>query len=547
MNLFTTFIISLFLTIALVPIFRRLALRMNIVDQPGDRKIHTMPMPKAGGISLAIGAWVPVMLWVPANDFVYSVLAGAALIVCFGLKDDIRPMGPFQKLIPQAAAGLIVILWGNVRILWLGDLVPGSPLLPALLSIPLTLVVILGITNAVNLADGLDGLAGGVSILSFIMIAFLAHQSQHPAIAIMAVAVVGGIAGFLRYNTHPAVLFMGDAGSQLLGFLSIVFAIALTQCNTPYSRVLSLPLIGLPILDTLMVMTQRIRQGQSPFSADKTHFHHRLIKLGFHHTESVLIIYLLQSLYVAFALVFRFHSDWVLVFGFLFLSGAIVWTIHSAEAAGWMVRRGQTNPLEFLSRARVWIRLSFGCLKYGFPMVLLWQAVLPAQIPGLLSLAASATAVLTLILALGACWYPALRRILEYLLRLTIYLIFPLVLYLGEAAPSAWVSPWLIFLNNLTFLVLVISIVLTMNLTRRTKGFWFTPMDILVCIVVLVLPNLPSMPFQEVFARISLAKALVLFFSFDLITREVRGDIRSLTLSIFFVLLALALRGTLLP
>jgi UDP-GlcNAc:undecaprenyl-phosphate GlcNAc-1-phosphate transferase len=518
---------------------------MNIVDPPGSRKVHTMPMPKTGGISLAIGALVPVLLWVPATDFVHSVLAGAGLIVCFGLKDDIRPMGPFQKLIPQVAAGLIVILWGNVRILWLGDLVPGTPLLPGLLSIPLTLLVILGITNAVNLADGLDGLAGGISILSFIMIAFLAHQSQHHAIALMAVAVVGGIAGFLRYNTHPAMLFMGDAGSQLLGFLSIVFAIALTQCNTPYSRILSLPLIGLPILDTLMVMTRRIRNGQSPFSADKTHFHHRLIKLGFHHTESVLIIYLLQSLYVGFALVFRFHSDWVLVSGFCFLSGAIVWAICSAEASGWLVHRGQTSPLAFLFRAAVWIRLSFGGLKYGFPLVLLWQTALPAKIPGFLCLAASGTAILTLTLAIGACCYPALNTILEYILRLTIYLIFPLVLYLGESVPGAWVSPWLVTLNNLAFLALVISIVMTMNLTRRTKGFWFTPMDILVCIVVLVLPNLPSMPFQEVFAKFSLAKALVLFFSFDLITREVRGKILPLTFSVLFVLLALVLRGTL--
>ncbi|MCP3875141.1 MAG: undecaprenyl/decaprenyl-phosphate alpha-N-acetylglucosaminyl 1-phosphate transferase, partial [Desulfobacteraceae bacterium] len=264
MNLFTVFILSLFLTIALVPVFKRLAFRMHIVDIPNERKVHVTPMPKTGGISIAIGAFVPILIWLPKDHFVSSVLMGAIVIVVFGLIDDIRPLRARQKIVPQILAALIVIFFGGVKITCLGVLAPADCILPWYFSVPLTLLVILGVTNAINLADGLDGLAGGISMLSFILIVFLAYKCGNMAIAIMGIAVVGGIAGFLRYNTHPAVLFMGDAGSQLLGFLSIVFAIVLTQTNTPYSKILALPIIGFPILDTLTVMVERMIKKRSP-------------------------------------------------------------------------------------------------------------------------------------------------------------------------------------------------------------------------------------------------------------------------------------------
>ena len=540
MDLFTPFIISLFLTIALVPLSTRFAPILGLLDRPGGRRVHTTPMPKTGGLAMALGALLPVMLWVPGSPFVRSVLAGAGIIVCFGLKDDIRAMGPLQKLIPQIAAALIVILWGHVRITGLGDLLPGPDPMPGMVSIPLTLVVILGITNAVNLADGLDGLAGGISVLSFIMIAFLAHQSENRAVALMALSMVGGIFGFLRYNTHPASLFMGDAGSQLLGFLAIVFAIALTQCNTPYSRVLSLPLIGFPVLDTLMVMVRRMRTGVSPFKPDKRHFHHRLLGLGFRHGESVLVIYIIQALYVAFALIFRFHSDWIHVSAWLALSSGIAWAVYTAEIRGW--RRPGEIP-DGRGQTRLWIKPAFMGLTYGFPLVFLAQIAIPAAIPPALALSSLIMALLCTGLFTVSFFSPAAGRLLELLLRIIVYMVCPLLIYLGEARPGPWVSPGIKTLADLSFIPLTLTIVMTMNLTRRTRGFRFTALDLLVCIVVLILPNLPSMPFQAGFARIALAKALIFFFSVDLILRESRGETKPLLLSLVFALSALAVRG----
>jgi UDP-GlcNAc:undecaprenyl-phosphate/decaprenyl-phosphate GlcNAc-1-phosphate transferase len=324
MQLFTVFILSLFLTIALVPVIRRVAFRMHIMDEPDARKVHVVAMPKTGGISMALGMLVPMMLWVPKDVFVSSVLAGAFIIFVFGLTDDIRPLKAWQKLLPQTAAALIVIIFGGVRITCLGDLLPQQCPLPDYLVLPLTLLTILGVINAINLSDGLDGLAGGISMLSFMLIGILAFYCGNMTVGVMSAAVIGAIIGFLRYNSHPAVLFMGDAGSQLLGFFLGVFAIAVTQSETPYSKILALLIVGFPILDTLTVMAVRIKHRRSPFSPDKNHFHHRLLGMGFFHTEAVLSIYLIQSFFVVFALVTRFHSEWLHLGGFVGLSAVIL-------------------------------------------------------------------------------------------------------------------------------------------------------------------------------------------------------------------------------
>jgi UDP-GlcNAc:undecaprenyl-phosphate GlcNAc-1-phosphate transferase len=169
----------------------------------------------------------------------------------------------------------------------LGALLPDGALLPAWVAVPLTVVAIIGVTNAINLADGLDGLAGGISLLSFCCIGYLAYLEGDISVGLAALAFIGAIFGFLRFNTHPATIFMGDTGSQLLGFAAITLSLALTQRQTALSPLLPLILLGFPVLDTLTVMITRILRKRSPFSADRNHFHHNLLDLGFRHPESV--------------------------------------------------------------------------------------------------------------------------------------------------------------------------------------------------------------------------------------------------------------------
>ena len=309
------------------------------MDVPNHRKVHSCPMPKSGGIAMALGALIPVLLWAPGGEFVRAVLIGAGIVVFFGLMDDFRDLGYKAKFTGQCAAALIVIIYGGVKIKSLGMLLPGDMLLSDWLAIPLTLIVIVGVTNAVNLSDGLDGLAGGSSLLSFLCIGYLAYLGENIVIAMMSVAVIGAIFGFLRFNTYPANLFMGDSGSQLLGFSGITLLLALAQGNTPLSPILPLIVLGFPVLDTLTVMSERLAEGRPPFIADKNHFHHKLMRLGFFHTEAVFIIYILQAFLVTCALLFRFYSEWFLLTGYLICSGLILSGFFIADRSHWKFKR----------------------------------------------------------------------------------------------------------------------------------------------------------------------------------------------------------------
>jgi UDP-GlcNAc:undecaprenyl-phosphate GlcNAc-1-phosphate transferase len=548
MYLFTVFIVALLLTIALIPVVKSMAFKMNIVDVPNSRKVHVLPMPKSGGISIAIGALVPVLLWVPRTVFLSAVLLGSGIIVVAGIIDDIKELGYKAKLAAQVAAALVVIFYGEVAIGALGALAPEGFVLTGVISFGLTLFVIVGVTNAINLSDGLDGLAGGISMLSFVAIAFLSYRSGHTVISIMSVAVIGAIFGFLRFNTHPAVIFMGDAGSQLLGFLSVTFALALTQANTPYSRLLPLLLIGFPILDTLTVMLERIAKGKSPFVADKSHFHHRLMRLGLYHSEAVLVIYILQAIFIAFAFVFRFYSEWVHLLFFFIFAGIIIGGFALAAHKEWEFRRGEVFDTEIKGRLRVlkekkiFIKISFNSLRVGLPLLFFFQVFVPQKLPQYIPAVAGGL----MVLIIGVRYFKKEYRVM--VLRMALYLTIPVLLYFSEVESADWIRhSWvdLLELNRAGFLVVLFAGIVTINLTKRQNGFKITPMDLLVFIVVLVFPHLPSAQCQSIEVGMTVAKALVLFFSYDILIGELRGENTFIELSTLATLLAVVVIGVL--
>ena len=204
----------MFITIALIPILKTVALKMgNGLDMPSPRKVHDRPVPKVGGIAMTIGALLPLVLLVEFTPFVLAVMVGATIIAVFGVVDDIRNLGWKAKFSGQILAALLVIFYGKIKICFLGTCRPSGMALPDFLAIPLTLLVIVGVTNAINLSDGLDGLAGGSSLLIFICIGYLAYTGlYHPVsqfVLLLSLAVAGAIFGFLRFNTYPATVFMG--------------------------------------------------------------------------------------------------------------------------------------------------------------------------------------------------------------------------------------------------------------------------------------------------------------------------------------------------
>jgi len=198
----STLLIALFITIAMVPLFRGMAYKFNAIDQPGERKVHTRPMARTGGLAIAVGALVPLVLWAPPDLFLRALLFASSIIVAAGFVDDLIDLNPWAKLGAQVLAALVVVFYGGIRIQSLGALMPEDWLLPIWVSIPLTLIVVVGVTNAINLADGLDGLAGGISIIAFIVLGYLGFKVSNPVVTLVAAAAVGAIFGFLRFNTQ---------------------------------------------------------------------------------------------------------------------------------------------------------------------------------------------------------------------------------------------------------------------------------------------------------------------------------------------------------
>jgi UDP-GlcNAc:undecaprenyl-phosphate GlcNAc-1-phosphate transferase len=228
-EIFFSFMTSLLICMALIPPLRLLAGRFHIMDQPGDRKVHQLPVPTVGGIAFAIGAFVSILWWGPKNSTMLAVLLGGLIILGFGVWDDRANLGYRIKLLGQVVAALAVTTIGGIRFENIPFLLDVE--LPMWIGIPVTVFFLVAVSNAVNLADGLDGLAGGLSFLTLCGIGYLAYLSNDSTVLLLTVPFLGGVLGFLRYNTYPARIFMGDSGSQLLGFIMGVLAILLTNSS----------------------------------------------------------------------------------------------------------------------------------------------------------------------------------------------------------------------------------------------------------------------------------------------------------------------------
>ena len=544
----STLLISMFITMALIPILRTTALRLNKgLDLPEQRKIHAVAKPRVGGIAMACGTLLPMLLWMEADRHINAVFIGAWIIVLFGILDDLKSLGWQAKICGQIAAAAVVVFYGGIKICSLGACLPPDTLLPDFISLPLTFLVIVGVTNAINLSDGLDGLAGGISLLIFICIAYLAHSvsglTDSLFVATISVAVIGSIIGFLRFNTYPATVFMGDTGSQLLGFLAITLSVGLTQSSQVISPALPLLLIGFPVLDTLTVMTERMSHGRSPFKADKNHFHHKLMRLGFYHTEAVVAIYAISALLIITGFTLRNYSEWLLMGFYAVFSGMVVAGFAYVEKKDCRLNRQGAFDLHFKQRLRflkdhaVLIKMVYVMLQILLSLVLLAACIVPADFPAAMSLGTGTAAAVVLALwALRSKWLLPVMRVIYYL---TI----PLLVFMAGVDPGRWVASVGMELYRVSFVVLAILIVMTLKFTRREKGFYTTPMDFLILFIALVVPNLPDPRLRNLHLGALAAETIVLYYAFEVFTGEQRGNYEKLTLINLTLLVVASVRG----
>lgn len=541
---FSTLLYSLFITMALIPILRRNAVKMNCVDQPGERKVHCAPIPKVGGLAMAVGIFVPMLFVAFKNSMAAAILIGCAIIVLFGWWDDVKDLGYRSKFGAQLAAALVVVFFGGLKINSLGSLMPEDLLLPGYIAIPLTVLIIIGITNAVNLSDGLDGLAGGIMLLSFLCIAFLAYRLENRLIALMTVATTGAIFGFLRYNTYPATIFMGDAGSQLLGFLAITTTLAITQGSaTPISPFFPLLLLWLPILDTLMVMIERIAKGRSPFMADKNHLHHKLLRLNLYHSEAVFLIYVLQAGLVTGAYLLRYFSDWAVLGACIGFALTLTAIMLAGMRGGWRFTRPGVfdrivkNKLKIHVRDRfIGVKISQRIINVGFPLLFIATCAIPSEISRWMTVFS-----LTLIvIVLFATKFKSLSR--RNALRLVVFFFMPMVIYYSEREPAGWITEWMMLWYHLAFGILVFFAVTTLKGTRRGNGYKATPLDFIILFVAFVVPNLPGVA-EQFHLGFMAAKMIAFFFVFEVLVGEMRGRINLLILWIITAIMVFLSKG----
>jgi UDP-GlcNAc:undecaprenyl-phosphate GlcNAc-1-phosphate transferase len=357
------FVLALALTAALTPLVARLARRVGALDPVQERGLASEPTPLLGGLAILAGVLVAGVLLLPATTEMRGILIAALLITVVGLLDDLIDLPPQLKLLGQVAAGLICVLSG-VRVddftfpfvgrVDLGDL--GGPL---------TLIGLVLIMNVVNFSDGVDGLAAGVCAIAAAGFAVIAFDLHEDAAGILAACIAGAALGFLVHNFHPASVFMGDSGSNLLGLLlGGVIVEGSLKTNALIALVVPLVILAVPFLDTGFVVAKRIKYRRPVYRADSNHFHHRFHRMGFSQRKTVLYLYAWTTTMTAIAVALRFvpysesnghlNAGWAIVMGAMLLVGlgASIYLVYVLEILklrrlrAWQLRREDPDTSE---------------------------------------------------------------------------------------------------------------------------------------------------------------------------------------------------------
>lgn len=314
------------LSIILSPLVKKLSLFLGIVDKPNWRKAHEKVTPRLGGLSIFItfivGFYlldIPMVDEIKGHNYQY-ILLGCLVIIITGILDDKYEISAKLKLIGQFIASFIVVVFGGFYVDAVNIPLTESSVNLGFMSIPLAIIWIVAIVNAVNLIDGLDGLAAGVSVIAFSTIAFLSLMQGHMFAGLLCLVLIASTSGFLVYNFYPAKMFMGDTGSMFLGFMLSIVSIMDYKNIAVFTLTLPLVILAVPIIDTVFAILRRIINNKPLSHADKSHLHHCLMRLGFSHRDTVLIIYGFSSVFSLAAILLSTDIMWLSVLVIILLS-----------------------------------------------------------------------------------------------------------------------------------------------------------------------------------------------------------------------------------
>jgi UDP-GlcNAc:undecaprenyl-phosphate GlcNAc-1-phosphate transferase len=372
------FYVSLLSSLIFVPTTKKIARALGVIDHPDSRKVHRSPLPRLGGIGIAGASILTILLCINASQQIVAFLFGAVIITFTGVLDDILSISPKLKFLGQILAVTVFIWADGGHLYYLGDLFGFGNIFLGPLAWVVTVFGMVGVINSLNLSDGLDGLAGGISVVALLFLGMLAYAQQSWFVVFIILTTLGAILGFLRHNSHPATLFMGDTGSLFIGYTLAAVTVGLAHGwnAEPVKPVILAVILAMPIVDTLWVMGNRICQGKKPFHPDRTHIHHRLLGLGLKHGDVVTIIYGLMFSFGMFAWIGREWKEWVLFWAAVGILVLIYWGI------GWC-ERNQVNLGQVLlhkvnrSKARNpfkirMIKITGKSIRIVFPVFLLF-------------------------------------------------------------------------------------------------------------------------------------------------------------------------------
>ncbi|MDH5388269.1 MAG: undecaprenyl/decaprenyl-phosphate alpha-N-acetylglucosaminyl 1-phosphate transferase [Gammaproteobacteria bacterium] len=530
-------ITSMVICMVITPIMIRIAPIIGMLDKPDGRKVHTAAIPRSGGVGIVVGMLVPLFLWLELDRFIISILIGCSILLFFGAWDDSRNIRPAFKFFGQLMAAIVVVYYGDIYVFHFPFI--GLEELHPYVGKPFTVIAIVGMINALNLSDGLDGLAGGEALISLAAIAFLSYLYDATNGLAVAAATIGGIFGFLRFNSYPARIFMGDTGSQTLGFILGVMVVYISQqVNHTISPVITLLLLGLPVVDSIAVFYLRGKRGVSLVVAAKDHLHHRLLGLGFYHYETVIIIYSIQMIFVVGAVLLPYESDYLLIGLYLGSSILLFSIITIAERSSWSAHISNTVKPLFLSNvldknAHLAI-IPYWVLELGISLFIVTAALMSNNIPVDLGVSSLILLILLLLVAVTS-----LFRIQLY--RLIMFVTMGFSVYLVSTYPPVWLLDQ-ISIVYIFFVLMAFSSFVVARITIADK-FQITPLDYLVIIVVIIVGMLPGIDHGSSSMIGMAVQIIVLFYACELTIQHMKNRLNVLTGSAMLALGLIAIRG----
>jgi UDP-GlcNAc:undecaprenyl-phosphate GlcNAc-1-phosphate transferase len=518
------FILSLFfaalLTTVLIPVCMRAGFKAGMVDIPNARKVHSEAIPRTGGIALVIGTLIPFVATTHMDSTAFGIGLGAVLILILGIFDDLLDLDYRLKLFGQIAVVVLTLSVSGLRFSIVSELWPESGFDASFPTFLLSVVFLLATINAINLADGLDGLAAGICLLIFTSTGFLAYIQNGQGALGLCICMIGASIGFLRFNTHPAIVFMGDTGSQFLGFMVGIAMMLLGHARGGNSSVLALYLIGIPVLDTLLVIIERIIGRRSIFKPDMNHLHHKLLKMGLKHSHAVVLIYATQLGIILVGWRFRSFTSGSLLAAYVCLMSVCIAILLMVKVrpigsfVGGAITQELVNNRPALRRLRImvsqvsWFSL-IGALSIFYLFSPIWGRPIAKDV-GAYSLIFSA-------LVLG--FKITRKNVPGVIFRLSAYFValYYVVLFdLGKnqiAWNPTWVNTCLFFLIGISYFCHLIS---------TNDEIPIVTMDYLLLAVVVFTFFLPPALLQTYHVHTITAKILVTFLGFELVYYKLR-------------------------